>query len=86
MLHKWERAKVEQTGENAGIAALAICESLLLCLRAEGVLRWQAVNDLLEDAASTFDRHAQEDPDNASRHNAIAEVIRSMLPENCSKT
>ncbi|WP_157962019.1 hypothetical protein [Acuticoccus kandeliae] len=71
--------------EHAGIAALAICESLLLCLRDEGVLQWQTVNDLLEDAASMYDKEALEHPEAAARHTATAQIIRSMLLENSVK-
>ncbi len=72
--------------EHAGVAALSICESLLLCLRDEGVLQWHAVNDLLEDAAVMYDEQAREHPEAADRNNAIAQIIRSMLLENSVKT
>jgi hypothetical protein len=73
----------QQTEENsiaAGIAALSICESLLLALSENKVLRENEVYGILEDAAATQHGAARASRDDAV-HKAASDLIEHLLAE-----
>jgi hypothetical protein len=63
----------------AGLAALAICESLLLALTESKVLAVGEARSILEDAAAANRNAIPLTPDN-ERHEAAATVIELILP------
>lgn len=63
--------------QDAGLAALAICESLLLTLRGCGILSEAAVEGLLDDAARAHENMIR-NPDSPIDHEAVAKLIRSI--------
>jgi hypothetical protein len=66
------------TGLAAGVAALAICEALLLELGALKVLSAKGVTDVLHDAA---DAHGNGDPRTHSEavHTEAAAIIKAII-------
>lgn len=65
--------------ENAGEAALSICEALLLALGDRGVLPPHEIVGVLRDAAATHE-NATGDVTDTERHRAIAALITAMIP------
>jgi hypothetical protein len=66
------------TKEVSGEAALAICESLLLCLGDLNILPETEVVGILEDAISTH-QNASADDGRADMHEAVAALINGIL-------
>lgn len=62
----------------AGVAALTICESLLLALNDRNILAESDIMGVLEDAASTHEKAADEGPDPVLHHN-VATLIRAII-------
>ena len=67
---------VAQGGE--GLAALSICESLLLALTDLKILTEQEVRGLLDDVATTHEQAAKASH-NPQRHHAVVEIVRRIL-------
>lgn len=64
----------------AGVAALAICESLLLALGELKILRTKDANDVLEDAAAVHrDAACGTGAPDVGLHRAVAAIIDRML-------
>ncbi|WP_353256705.1 hypothetical protein [Hyphomonas sp.] len=65
------------TDENryCGMAALTICESLLLALNDHKVLTESEILGVLRDAAAT---HENDDGADAEAHKAVARIIRKI--------
>ena len=61
----------------SGLAALSICESLLLALRENKILSDHEVQGLLEDAAEAH-RNARGTPQELEAHRAIVAIIECM--------
>ena len=64
--------------EFSGLAALSICESLLLALEESKVLSHRDVRGVLEDAASAH-RHALGTPEEIEGHRVVAAIIDRIL-------
>ncbi len=62
----------------AGLAALAICESLLLALSARKILPENEILGLLVDAAAAHE-HARPGDGFDDTHRAVAEVINKLI-------
>ncbi len=69
---------MSRSAEAPGLAALAICESLLLSLSESGVLAAGEARSILEDAAAAHRNAIGLDPDDG-RHQAAVEVIDLIL-------
>lgn len=65
------------SNEIAGLAALSLCESLLLALNDSKVLPEKEIVGILRDAAAAHESAA--DPENAERHTAVAALINGIL-------
>ena len=63
--------------EIAGLAALSICESLLLALNDRKILPEYEIVGILRDAASAHELAA--DTENAEIHTAVADLINGIL-------
>ena len=61
-----------------GLAALSICESLLLALVDREILDQSEVRGLLEDAAATH-RNAERTATNPEVHRAAADLLDSII-------
>jgi hypothetical protein len=61
----------------AGIAALSICESLLLALNDSKILPEKEIVGILQDAAASHD--AAPDLDQAEMHRAVSALIKGIL-------
>ena len=61
-----------------GMAALAICESLLLALTDLKIISEQEARDLLTDVATTHDEAATTSP-LPNKHHVVAEIVRRIL-------
>ena len=64
----------------AGMAALSICEALLLALRDREVLPESEIVGILRDAAETHE-HADSSKSQKQLHVAAAELINEVLEE-----
>lgn len=62
----------------AGVAALSICESLLLSLRDRGVLDEDEIRGLLADVR-TAHLNAADTGDEQELHNGVAEVVKLII-------
>ncbi|RAH98460.1 hypothetical protein DLJ53_26870 [Acuticoccus sediminis] len=67
----------QNPSELAGLAALAICESLLLTLKESGALTEAALAGLLDDAARAHENMAAE-PVDGIHHMLVAKIIRQI--------
>ena len=61
-----------------GMAALGICESLLLALTDLKIVSEQDARDLLTDVATTHDEAAAASP-SSKEHRAVVEIIHRIL-------
>jgi hypothetical protein len=61
-----------------GIAALGICESLLIALTEQKVLTEKSAHDVLADVVTTHTDAATQSP-TPERHRAVVEVIERIL-------
>lgn len=62
----------------SGMAALTICEALLLAMNDHKLLPEREIMGVLRDAATTHEKAAAEDADNAT-HRAVAELINQIM-------
>ena len=62
----------------SGVAALAICESLLLALNDRKILPEREIVGILEDAAAAHQLFARSDPQ-AGLHDAVAALINKII-------
>ncbi len=62
----------------SGVAALAICESLLLCLGDRKILAEKEVIGVLEDAIAAH-QNAPPDDGMTQMHEAVATLIQSII-------
>ena len=62
----------------SGIAALSICESLLLALNDSNTLPEKAIMGILEDAAAAHES-AQDSADDPAMHAAVATLINQII-------
>lgn len=63
----------------AGLAALAICESLMLALNDADILPEKEIMGVLKDAASAHDNAPADSPLSASTHAAVAKLIHKII-------
>ena len=61
-----------------GMAALGICESLLLALTDLKIISERDTRDLLEDVATTHDEAAA-DSQTPEKHQAVVKIVRRIL-------
>lgn len=62
----------------SGMAALTICEALLLAMNDQKLLPEREIMGILRDAAATHENAAAEDADNTT-HRAVAELINQII-------
>jgi hypothetical protein len=65
-------------GEAEGMAALGICESLLLALTELKIISDQDARDLLTDVATTHNEAAA-DSRTPEKHQAVVKIVRRIL-------
>lgn len=70
--------------EAAGLAALSICESLMLALVERGVLRIDEAQAALEDAAAAHQNRDAKDEDSNLHRLAVQIVERLMIQMNAA--
>ncbi|SEN86251.1 hypothetical protein SAMN05216227_102826 [Pseudorhodobacter antarcticus] len=63
---------------NAGVAALTICEALLLALNDAKILPEKEILGVLHDAAATHE-NAADAGDNTEMHKAVATLINGII-------
>lgn len=61
-----------------GVAALTICEALLLALNDHGILPEAEILGVLRDAATTHEKVPADDGE-AELHKAVAELINTII-------
>lgn len=64
--------------EHAGLAALSICEALLLALKDRGLLPHHEIVGVLRDAATTHE-NADRTGSDPTNHQAVADVINTII-------
>jgi hypothetical protein len=64
--------------EQAGQAALSICEALLLAMNDHGVLPEAEILGVLRDAAASHENAAGTSPE-AGTHQAVADIINAII-------
>lgn len=64
--------------ERFGVAALSVCESLILALKERGVLDDAEIRGLLEDVRSAH-RNAAADGDDRDLHDSVAEIADEIM-------
>lgn len=64
--------------DNAGLAALSICEALLLAMNDRGLLPENEIVGLLRDAAATHENAVGTEPE-MERHRAAAALINRII-------
>lgn len=69
---------MDSNSDVSGAAALAICESLLLCLGDRKILPETEVIGILEDAIAAH-RNAPADDGMTKMHEAVATLIKSII-------
>lgn len=74
---KWKCVMVAKN-EVSGVAALSICESLLLCLSDHNILKEKDVIDILRDVATAHDDAATSAAD-PTLHNEVAALITAII-------
>lgn len=62
----------------SGMAALSICEALLLALNDAGILPEKKIMGVLNDAAATHENAVGSEAD-VERHQAVAALIRRII-------
>jgi hypothetical protein len=61
-----------------GVAALSVCESLILALKERGILDDAEIRGLLEDVRSAH-RNAAADGDNPDLHDGVADIADQIM-------
>ena len=69
-----------RSSEAAGLAALSICESLLLALEDHGLLPEHEILGVLRDAAATHENPLGTEPE-TEIHRAVATLINQIIAE-----
>jgi len=69
---------MSKANEHAGLAALSICEALLLAMNDRGLLPQHEIEGVLRDAAATHENAAGTGSD-AEKHRAAAALINRIL-------
>ncbi len=69
---------MSELNTNSGIAALTICEALLLALNDAKILPESEIVGILKDAAATHENTGSSDPDLQS-HKAVAALINKII-------
>jgi hypothetical protein len=69
---------MSQSNMNSGMAALTICEALLLALNDAHVLPESEIMGILKDAATTHENAGVSDVE-VERHQAVATLINSII-------
>ena len=69
----------------AGLAAILICESLLLAMKERSLLDGSEISGLLEDAAEVLIESAAEIEDQSSHHVAVALIERIIKGRNATR-
>ncbi|MBB96901.1 MAG: hypothetical protein CML68_20165 [Rhodobacteraceae bacterium] len=69
---------MDARSEHAGLAALSICEALLIALNERGLLPDHEVAGVLHDAAATHENATGPDVD-LDAHRAAGQLIRAMM-------
>lgn len=69
---------MSEDNTNSGMAALSICEALLLALSDANVLPEHEITGLLKDAAATHENAGDTDA-NAAQHKAVAALINRII-------
>lgn len=64
--------------DHAGLAALSICEALLLAMNDRGLLPESEILGVLRDASATHANAVGTEPD-AETHRAVADLIDSII-------
>jgi hypothetical protein len=64
--------------ERFGVAALSVCESLILALKERGVLDDAEIRGLLEDVRSAH-RNAAADGDERDLHDSVADIADEIM-------
>lgn len=67
------------TNELSGIAALSICESLLLAMNDHDILPESEIVGVLSDAAATHESAIGADGEADVTHRAVASLIRTII-------
>lgn len=68
---------MSNASETAGLAALSICEALLLAMSESGLLSGQEIVGVLRDASATHE-NAFGDERELARHRAVAGLINAI--------
>ena len=74
-------ANIAKSAEAEGMAALGICESLILALTDLNVITDEAVCGLLKDVATTHEEAALTSR-SPERHRAVVEIVQRILDGN----
>jgi hypothetical protein len=61
-----------------GVAALSVCESLILALKERGILDDAEIQGLLDDVRSAH-RNAAADGDNPDLHDSVADIADQIM-------
>ncbi len=69
---------MSMASEHAGLAALSICEALLLAMNDHGVLPEHEIMGVLRDAAATHENAVGAEHE-MQRHRAVADLINAII-------
>ena len=69
---------MSMASEHAGLAALSICEALLLAMNDHGVLPEHEIMGVLRDAAATHENAVGTELEK-QRHRAVADLINTII-------
>lgn len=69
---------MSSASEHAGLAALSICEALLLAMNDRGLLPEHEIVGILRDAAATHENAVGPDAE-MENHRAVAELINAII-------
>jgi len=69
---------MSMASEHAGLAALSICEALLLAMNDHGVLPEHEIMGVLRDAAATHENAVGTEHE-MQRHRAVADLINAII-------
>jgi hypothetical protein len=72
------QARLRASPDRFGVAALSVCESLILALKERGILDDAEIHGLLEDVSSAH-RNAAADGDDPDLHESVAEIADEIM-------
>ncbi len=75
-----------EDSDTSGMAALTICEALLLAMNDKGLLAEHEIVGLLSDAATTHENAAVASPERKDAHRAVAGVINGIIASGYAAT